>query len=167
MPQPPTTTPAEALKISPEALTVANSYLQTNSIEKTSEELGLDLVVCQDYLARHEVKRYVDQVFHDTGFNNRYKMRAAMDAIIRQKFQELEEAGAGSGKDIADLLALSHKMSMDLLDRELELEKLRQKTSEQHMKTQVNVQINDSGTKYGELINRLLQAGEGSQSVGG
>jgi len=85
-------------------------------------------------------------------------MRRAMDAIIKRKFEELEEAGVGSGKDIADLLHLSHKMSMDLLDREIQLEKLRQ--APQGPQKQVNVQINDDGTKYGQLLKQLM-SGEG------
>jgi hypothetical protein len=95
----------------------------------------------------------------DTGYNNRFLMRKAMDALIRQKFQELEESGVGSSKDIADLLALSHKMSMDLLDREIQLAKAQQATGPQK---QVNVQINEGldGTKYSKLIQQLI-SGEG------
>jgi hypothetical protein len=58
----------------------------------------------------------------------------------------------GSTKDIAELLALSHKMSMDEMSRQIELEKLQQA----NIKNQVNVQINDGGTKYNTLIERLL-----------
>jgi hypothetical protein len=152
-------TPAQALQISPECLEVANNYLLSGSIKETAQALDLPLAQVQQYLDRPEVARYIDKIFFDSGFNNRYKVREAMDAILRQKFQELQESGTGSGKDIADLLHLSHKISMDLLDRELELEKLRQKTTLDNLKTQVNVQINDSGTKYSELINRLLGTG--------
>lgn len=152
----PTHSPAELLKISPENLEIANCYLQLQSAKEASEHLGVSLDLVTETLNRPEVQRYVDRVFQDTGFNNRYLIREAMDQVIRKKFQDLEEAGTGSQKDIADLLALSHKMSMDLLNREIELEKLRAKTSEQQVKNQVNVQINDSGTRYGELINRLL-----------
>jgi transcriptional/translational regulatory protein YebC/TACO1 len=94
----------------------------------------------------------------DTGFNNKFEMRAAMDALIKQKFQELHESQTGSTKDIAELLALSHKMSMDLLDREIQLEKLRAGTAPQR---QVNVQINDDASKYSALISRLI-AGDGT-----
>jgi len=79
-----------------------------------------------------------------------------MDAIIKKKFQELEEAEIGSNKDISELLALSHKMTMEQMDRQIELEKIRNS----QVKSQVNVQINDSGgdgTKYGNLIRQLVQ----------
>jgi len=145
--------PAETLSISPEALEVANCYLTTNSAKLVSEELGVPLDRVCEILARGEVRGYIDRVFFDSGYNNRFLMRRAMDAIIKRKFEELEEAGVGSGKDIADLLHLSHKMSMDLLDREIQLEKLRTETAPQR---QVNVQINDDGTKYSQLIQKLI-----------
>ena len=87
-------------------------------------------------------------------------MRKAMDALIRQKFQELEESGVGSSKDIAELLQMSHKMSMDLLDREIQLEKARTQVS--GPQKQVNVQINEGleGSKYAQLVQRLM-TGEG------
>lgn len=145
--------PAETLQISPEALEVANSYLINNSAQQVSEELGVPLDKVCNLLARPEVRGYIDRVFFDTGYNNRFLMRRAMDAVIKRKFEELEEAGVGSGKDIADLLHLSHKMSMDLLDREIQLEKLRTDTAPSK---QVNVQINDDGTKYSQLIQKLI-----------
>lgn len=145
--------PAETLQISPEALEVANCYLTTNSSELVAQELGVPLDKVCNILARPEVRGYIDRVFFDMGYNNRFLMRRAMDAVIKRKFEELEEAGVGSGKDIADLLHLSHKMSMDLLDREIQLQKLRTESAPQR---QVNVQINDDGTKYSQLIHKLI-----------
>ena len=145
--------PAETLQIAPEALEVANCYLQLQDSKRVAHELDLAPTLVTEILARPEVKRYVDRVFMDTGFNNRFQMRAAMDALITKKFQELHEADTGSNKDIAELLQISHKMSMDLLDREIQLEKLRSGNTPTN---QVNVQINDDGTKYSSLINRLL-----------
>lgn len=153
-----TNLPAETLKISPEALEIANCYLQLQDARQVAHSLGIDMEVVTTTLARKEVRGYIDQVFFDTGYNNRFLMRRAVDAIIQQKFVELEESGVGSSKDIADLLALSHKMSMDLLDREIQLEKIRQGTGPQR---QVNVQINETdGSKYGQLIHKLI-SGEG------
>jgi hypothetical protein len=151
----PTQTPAEILAISPESLEVANSYLQSQSIQKVAEELGISTELVTQELNRREVRAYIDSVFLDVGFNNRFKMRVAMDALIQQKFMELEEAGIGSSKDIADLLALSHKMTMEQLDRQIKLEEIKNK----NINNQVNVQVNEFGnnTKYGNLISQLLQ----------
>lgn len=151
--------PAETLQIAPEALEVANCYLQLNDARKVADELDLPVTLVTEILARREVKAYVDHVFRDTGFNNRFEMRAAMDALIKRKFQEMHEADVGSTKDITELLALSHKMSMDLLDREIQLAKAQQAVGPAK---QVNVQINEGldGSKYSHLINRLL-SGDG------
>jgi hypothetical protein len=151
--------PAEIIKLAPEMLEVANCYLQLNDPRKVAQELDIEVEVVTDYLKRREVKQYIDAVFFDSGYNNRFLMRRAMDALIKQKFQELEEASAGSQKDIAELLALSHKMSMDLLDKEIQLEKIRSGTAPQK---QVNVQINEGldGSKYSKLVQQLI-SGEG------
>ena len=151
--------PAETVRISPEALEVANAYLQLNDARAVAAELDLDPEVVTNILAKREVKGYIDSVFFDSGYNNRFLMRRAMDALIKQKFQELEESQTGSTKDIAELLQMSHKMSMDLLDREIQLEKARTQTGPQK---QVNVQINEGleGSKYGKLVQQLI-SGEG------
>lgn len=152
--------PAETIKIAPEQLEVANCYLQLNDPRKVAEELDLEVDVVTTILKRREVKSYIDSVFMDVGYNNKFLMRRAMDALIKKKFQELEEADVGSNKDISELLALSHKMSMDLLDREIQLAKLQQ--APQGPQKQVNVQINEGldGSKYSELVRKLV-SGEG------
>lgn len=151
--------PAETIRIAPEALEVANCYLQTQDAKQVALELDLSPDLVTEILARREVRSYIDAVFMDTGYNNKFQMRAAMDALLKQKFQELHEAGTGSTKDISELLALSHKMSMDLLDREIQLEKLRTGTAPSK---QVNVQINEGldGSKYSHLISKLI-SGDG------
>lgn len=153
-------TPAETLQLSPEALEVANCYLQLQDTRRVADELDLAPTLVSQILNKREVKQYINQVFFEVGFNNRHKMRAAMDSLIQQKFREMSEAEVGSSKDITELLALSHKMTMELLDREIQLEKLRQAAGE-GPKSQVNVQINElgDGTKYGALIHKLLQPG--------
>lgn len=149
----PTTTPAEVIDISPEALEVANCFLQLQDVVKVANELDITQELVTQILARKEVKAYIDHVFFNLGFNNRFTMRSAMDAIIKKKFQELEESDMGSTKDIAELLALSHKMTMDEMSRQIELEKLRQT----NIKNQVNVQINDTGgNKYDNLMRQLM-----------
>lgn len=152
--------PAETLNISPEALEVANCYLQCQDPRQVAQELDLTPEAVTNILSRREVRGYIDAVFMDTGYNNRFLLRRAMDALIKQKFSELEEGGIGSNKDIADLLQMSHKMSMDLLDRQIQLEKLRQGGQTGPQK-QVNVQINElDGSKYSQLVQRLV-SGEG------
>lgn len=151
--------PAEVVQIAPESLEIANCYLQTQDARAVADELQIPVELVTEHLGRREVKRYIDQVFFDTGYNNRFLMRRAMDALIKKKFQELDESDTGSSKDIAELLAMSHKMSMDLLDRELQLEKIRAGSAPGK---QVNVQINEGldGSKYSQLVQRLI-SGDG------
>lgn len=149
--------PAEALHISPEALEIANCYLQTQSATAVADSLNISTELVAQTLARREVKAYIDQVFFDTGFNNRFRMREAMDAIIQKKFQELDEADTGSSKDILEILALSHKITMETLDKQIQLEKLKSS----NLKTQTNIQINEGGSggsNYHNLIERLVKS---------
>lgn len=150
-----TTSPTQAVAISPEALEVANAFLGTQDMQKTAEAVDLPLDVVSEMLSRREVKAYIDHVFIEAGFNNRFKMREIMDVIITKKMQELDEADIGSTKDIADLLALSHKMTMEHLDKQIALEKIR--SGNNAPKTQVNIQENNYGdSKYGSLLQKLL-----------
>ena len=159
----PTTSPAETLTISPEALEVANCYLQVQSIREVALNLDISPELVSQYLGRREVKAYIDHVFMDIGFNNQYKMRSAIDAVIKKKFQEMQEADTGSTKDITEILALSHKMTMDVLDRQIKLEQIRSQPAPAS-KSQVNVQINNEGSasNYDKLLNKLM----GAQVVG-
>ena len=126
-------------------------------MRKVADELDLPVSLVNTILNKREVKAYIDNVFFDVGYNNRFKIRQAMDAIIAKKFQDMDEADIGSGKDIAELLALSHRMSIEHLSKQIELEKLRQ-ANETNIKSQVNVQINDNGgTNYTSLLNKLLE----------
>ena len=152
----PINAPAQSLVISPECLEIANMYLELQNVQKTATGLGLSPDQVTEILDRREVRAYIDNVFLDVGFNNRFRMRQIMDTIIQRKLQELDEAEVGSSKDIADLLALSHKMTMEQLDRQIQLEKVR---SASKVQTQVNVQMNEfggDGTKYGSLLSKLL-----------
>ena len=152
----PISSPVQAITISPESLEIANTYLTYQSIDKTAMELCITPDQVSEVLGRREIRSYIDNIFLDSGFNNRFKMRKVMDTIISKKLQELDEAEVGSSKDIADLLALSHKMTMEQLDRQIQLEKIQQG----NVKTQVNMQVNEYGgdTKYSSLITKLLGA---------
>ena len=153
----PTNTPSEVVNISPEALEVANTYLQDPDINKVAQLLEISVELVTQILAKREVKAYVDQVFYNLGFNNRFKLRSAMDALISKKFKEMDEADIGSSKDILELLSLSHKMSMEHMDKEIKLEALRAS----NVKNQTNIQINEGigGSKYSNLMEKLMQTG--------
>lgn len=149
-----TTSPTQAVAISPEALEVANAYLATQDMKEVAAQLDIPVHTVSEIMGRREVKAYIDHVFIEAGFNNRFKIREVMDVIIKKKMQELDEADIGSAKDIADLLALSHKMTMEHLDREIALAKIHANVPQ----TQVNIQENNYGdSKYGSLLQKLLE----------
>lgn len=151
----PANTPAEVIDISPESLEIANCYLQDQDIQKVASDLGITAHLVTKTLAKREVKAYIDNVFMNVGYNNQFKMRAVMDAVISKKLQDLHEADVGSGKDILEILALSHKMSMEHLDKQIEMEKAKQG----NLKSQTNIQINDTiggGSKYGALLQQIM-----------
>lgn len=145
-------------RIAPEALSVAEKYLTTMDINATADSLGLSTEEVTSYLAKREVKTYVDTVFLDVGYRNRFKLAATMDQVIEQKLEELDESEMGSNKDIADLLALAHKMRMDEIKAQTDLVKAEQS----QVKQQTNVQINETpfgSGNYGELMKKLLKEG--------
>lgn len=148
-------TPAEALNISPENLEVSNTYLTCQDIVKTAETLNISVEVVTKVLARREVKAYIDAVFFEYGFNSRYKLRNILDAVINKKLEEMEEAGTGSSKDITEILALSHKMTLDLLNAQIKLEEAKAKNTT--IRNQTNIQVNDqSGSNYQALLDKLI-----------
>jgi hypothetical protein len=144
----------EILNIDPESLTVANCYLQVQNITKVSEDLEIPPDLVSKILAKREVKSYIDSVFMNLGFNNRFQMRNLMDQIIKKKLQELDEADISTNKDILEILAISHKMTIEHMDKEIALEKIRSSSA----KVVTNVQINEGlgSTNYGSLVSKLI-----------
>lgn len=152
---PPVNAPAECLAIDPESLVLANTYLQNPDINAVASDLDISVELVTQILAKREVKAYIDAVFFNTGFNNRFQMRSLMDTIIKKKLQDMDEADTSSTKDITEIMALSHKMTIELMDKELQLEKLRQGTA----KVQTNIQINNDsnpGSNYASLLQTLM-----------
>lgn len=152
---PPVNAPAECLDIDPESLVLANTYLQNPDINAVASDLDISVELVTQILAKREVKAYIDAVFFNTGFNNRFQMRSLMDTIIKKKLQDMDEADTSSTKDITEIMALSHKMTIELMDKELQLEKLRQGTA----KVQTNIQINNDsnpGSNYASLLQTLM-----------
>ena len=144
-----------ALKMSPEGLEVANSYLQLGNITEVCQELALDENTVSEYLNKREIKQYIDQVYLDTGYRNRFKIATTLDNIIEEKLSEAEESQIYTNKDLADLLQMAHKMRMDELKAIVELEK----SKNSPIKQQANIQINElpfGQGNYGKLMEKLL-----------
>ena len=144
-----------ATRMSPEGLEIANAYLELGNVTKVCETLGVDENTVQEHLGKREIKQYIDQVYLDTGYRNRFTLANALDDIIEKKLEEAEESQIYTNKDLADLLQMAHKMRMDEIKSLAELEKA--KTS---IKNQTNVQINEmpfGQGNYGKLMEKLLK----------
>ena len=144
-------------RISPEGLEVANAYLELGNIPAVCVRLKIDEGECSEILAKREIKQYVDQVYLDTGYRNRFKLAEALDNIIDQKLEEAEESEVYTNKDLADLIQLAHKMRMDEMKAQADLEKAKAT----NIKSQTNVQINGEVPfgqgNYGNLMKKLLK----------
>lgn len=136
------------LKISPEGIEIANKYLELHSIKKVADSLCVSVEVAEEVLARPEVKRYIDSIYMEMGYRNRFKLANLLDEIIESKLEEARESEVYSSKDLVDILALVHKMRVE----EAKLEQA-------NVKNQTNIQINESpfgGGNYGKLMSQLL-----------
>ena len=144
-----------AVKMSPEGLEVANTYLELGSVSEVCTRLRLDENTVSEYLNKREIKQYIDQVYLDTGYRNRFKIASTLDNIIDEKLMEAEESQMYTNKDIADLLQMAHKMRMDEIKAMAELEKAKQAP----IKQQANIQINEmpfGQGNYGKLMQKLI-----------
>ena len=147
----------ELTTISPEGLEVANSYLTFGNIRAVVEQLGVQENKVVELLNKREVKKYIDTVYLDMGYRNKNNIATLLDEMIESKLDEAKESGVYSNKDLADLLQMAHKMRMDEIKAQADLEKA-QATS---VKSQTNVQINEGlpfgQGNYGKLMDKLLK----------
>ena len=146
-----------ATKMSPEGLEIANSYLEHGNIPAVCRKLGVSENEVSDTLNKREIKQYIDTVFLDTGYRNRFKLSETLDMLIEKKLEESEETQIYTNKDMADLIQLAHKMRMEEIKAQTEMEKAKAMT----VKTQVNIQDNSGSPfgqgNYGELIKKLMK----------
>ena len=143
--------------MSPEGLEIANTYLEHGSIPAAATALAITEDTVSEALNKREIRQYIDTVYLDTGYRNRFKLSETLDLLIEKKLEEADETEIYTNKDMADLLQLAHKMRMDEMKAQTELEKARAGT----IKNQVNIQDN-SGVpfgqgNYGNLLIKLLK----------
>ena len=147
----------ELTTISPEGLEVANSYLTFGNIRAVVEQLGVHENKVVELLNKREVKKYIDTVYLDMGYRNKNNIASLLDEMIESKLDEAKESGVYSNKDLADLLQMAHKMRMDEIKAQAELEK----AQATNVKSQTNVQINEGlpfgQGNYGKLMDKLLK----------
>ena len=147
----------EITQISPEGLEVANAYLQFGNIRAVCEYMHVPENQIVELLNKREVKKYIDTVYLDMGYRNKNNIASLLDEMIESKLEEAKESGVYSNKDLADLLQMAHKMRMDEIKAQADLEK----AQNSNVRTQNNVQINEGlpfgQGNYGKLMDKLLK----------
>ena len=151
----------ELTTISPEGLEVANSYLTFGNIRAVVVQLGVAENKVVELLNKREVKKYIDTVFLDMGYRNKNNIASLLDEMIGSKLDEAKESGVYSNKDLADLLQMAHKMRMDEIKAQAEL----QKAEASNVRSQTNIQVNEGVPfgqgNYGKLMEKLLKDVDG------
>ena len=151
----------ELTTISPEGLEVANSYLTFGNIRAVVEQLGVAENKVVELLNKREVKKYIDTVYLDMGYRNKNNIATLLDEMIESKLDEAKESGVYSNKDLADLLQMAHKMRIDEIKAQAEL----QKAEATSVKSQTNIQVNEGVPfgqgNYGKLMEKLLKDVDG------
>ena len=146
----------EVTTISPEGLEVANCYLQYGNIRAVCEYMSVPENQVVELLNKREVKKYIDTVYLDMGYRNKNNIGSLLDDMIASKLEEAQESGVYSSKDLADLLQMAHKMRIDEIKAQTDLEK----AQGGNIKNQTNVQINEAVPfgqgNYGKLMEKLL-----------
>ena len=150
----------ELTTISPEGLEIANSYLQFGNIRGVCDYLQVPETAVVEQLNKREVKKYIDTVYLDMGYRNKNNIGSLLDDMIASKLEEAQESGVYSSKDLADLLQMAHKMRIDEIKAQTDL----QKAENGNIKNQTNVQINEQVPfgqgNYGKLMEKLLNGSE-------
>lgn len=144
-------------RISPEGLEVANAYLELGNIPAVCARLAVGESEVSETLAKREVKGYIDQVYLDTGYRNRFKLATALDDLIDKKMEEAEESEIYTNKDLADLLQMAHKMRIDEIKAQADLEKAKASSIKSQTNVQINGEVPFGQGNYGELMKKLLK----------
>ena len=141
------------LEVSPEAITVMNTYLQNGcSMKETAVQLNMPIENVSSFLSQRPVKALLDQQFQEAGFRNRDRMFGLLDEIINAKIEEMEETGMLPDMDIVTLLEKQHKMKMQELQMSM---KLQETTNLIQNNNTTNIQIN-GGENYNQLLDKII-----------
>ena len=140
------------VKMAPENLEVANAYLSTGNALTAAGQLGCEPNQVYEIREKTEVKDYINSVYLDQGYRNRFRLAELLDEVLENKLLEARESDQYSSKDLVDIIALAHKVSEDHRKEAKATTTIRQQ----------NVQINSpfGEGNYGKLMEKLLGPSE-------
>ena len=145
-------------RMSPEGLEIANSYLANGNVSSVCQELDIPRDEVVAILNKREIQKYIDTVYMDSGYRNRFKLAETLDKLIDQKLEEAEESEIYTNKDLADLLMMQHKIRMDEVKAQTEFEKAKGGTIKTQNNVQINTEVPFGQGNYGTLMKKLLEA---------
>lgn len=139
--------PSETFRLNPEALEFVEVYLQNLDLDQTANSLGIPRETAVELIKQKEVQRFMDTIFMEQGYMNRFKLSGILEKVIESKLEEAEESGVYTGKDLIDVITLLHKMQMDHAKIQRDSAPAKQ----------TNVQVNNYGDNLGSLIDRIVK----------
>ena len=145
--------PEAEWQMSPELMSVVDSYLITTDARLTAQDLGIPKEKVMYYLNKPEAKRFIDTIYLEQGYLNRHRLQDILGEVMELKLEEMRDSEIGTKKDILDVLALAHKI------RESEGKLAGISSDSPGPRTQTNVQINnaaDFGNNYSSLLEKLV-----------
>ena len=145
-------------RMSPEGLEIANSYLANGDVSSVCQELDIPRDQVVAVLNKREIQKYIDTVYMDSGYRNRFKLAETLDKLIDQKLEEAEESEIYTNKDLADLLMMQHKIRMEEVKAQTEFEKAKSGTIKTQNNVQINTEVPFGQGNYGTLMKKLLEA---------
>ena len=103
-------------KISPEVFSTLECYINNNfSADATCASLKIPKDELFEVLDSKEAKNYLNVLFQEFGYLNRFKFFSLMDEMIESKIQEARETEFYSKKDLLEIMEKYHKMKMEEL----------------------------------------------------
>jgi len=138
--------PSKDVTIPPEILDVVNTYLQTQSLSDTARIMDMPEEEVSEMITNKQVRDYIDNVWLDSGYRNRFKLMDTLDKIVQHKMEEAEEDDFFSGKDALTTL----KEYVSIMEKMVNIQKAARGGPE--------VQVNQQNNYYGENYQRLIQA---------
>lgn len=135
---------SEEYKLSPEALEFTDVYLSNLDLDETCQQLEISSEQGATFLRKKEVKRFIDNIYLEQGYMNRFKIVDVMNKAIESKLEEAEESGVFGKESLMEMLKFMHTMRMD----EAKIAAQKQATG----KT-TNIQTNN----YGALLDKIAR----------
>lgn len=135
---------SDEFKLAPELLEFTDVYLSTLDLRESCRQLGIPEEQGAEYLKKKEVKRFIDTVFEEQGYTNRFKIKDILEKAVLSKLEEAEETGIYTKYDLLDILKMLDGLRKDSV-----------KESSTTPNKQTNVQVNSYGSNLGDLLSKI------------